>query len=144
MVYILPLRRIYTCPLRKTLRTAVSPSADMFSTAVAGTNCASRVRSSVAGNLEIYIMPGLMPAKPYTVSWMADGEVIEEQHYAADEALRLPTAAVVACEGMTFIGWTAQANFYDPFATPDDLFTSAETQKVNGNVTYYAVYKQRP
>ena len=99
---------------------------------------------AVAGNLEIYIMPGLMPAKPYTVSWMADGEVIEEQHYAADEALRLPTAAVVACEGMTFIGWTAQANFYDPFATPDDLFTSAETQKVNGNVTYYAVYKQRP
>ena len=37
------------CLVRKTLRTAVSPSADTFSTTVASTkNCASMVRSSVA------------------------------------------------------------------------------------------------
>ena len=124
---------------------------------------------AVTGDVEIYIMPATAPAKAYTVQWVADGEVIETEYYDANETLRLPTTSVIACEGMTFIGWTKTKNFYDPFALPSDLITAAGQQstagvqssavtpqardkettshaqaleiKVTSNLTFYAVYK---
>ena len=95
----------------------------------------------VTGDVEIYIMPAVAPAKPYTVRWIADGEVIEEQGYDANEALRLPETSVIACEGMQFVGWTATADYYDPFVLPTDLFTTTDRKTVHSNLTFYAIYQ---
>ena len=96
---------------------------------------------AVTGDVEILVIPAVAPAKPYTVRWIADGEVIEEQGYDANEALRLPETSVIACEGMQFVGWTATADYYDPFVLPQDLFTAPGTQKVTGDLTFYALYR---
>ena len=96
---------------------------------------------AVTGDVEILVIPGIAPAKPYTVQWVADGDVIEEQGYDEGDSLSMPSATPVACDGMTFVGWTAQEDYYDPFNTPADLFTTATGKTVNANVTYYAVYQ---
>lgn len=96
---------------------------------------------AVTGDVEILVIPAVAPAKPYTVRWMADGELLEEQGYDEGELLRLPTKEVIACEGMQFIGWTTHDGYYDPFALPADLFSTAGTQTVNGNLTFYAIYR---
>lgn len=97
---------------------------------------------AVTADVEIYVMPGLIPAKDYTVYWIADGDTIQTQEYYANDALVLPAEeTVVTCEGLQFIGWTEIANFYDPFATPADLFNTSNDQKVTANASYFAVYK---
>jgi len=95
---------------------------------------------AVTGDVEVIVVPAVAPAKPYTVRWIADGEVIEEQGYNAGEALRQPTIEVIACEGMQFIGWTATENYYDPFALPQDLLTTT-SQVVRSDLTFYAIYQ---
>ena len=76
------------------------------------------------------------------VTWMVNGEVLETKEYAKDgsQNLVLPTKTVTPCEGTTFIGWTTQKDWFDPFNLPDDLFTTA-SGKVTENVTYYAVFE---
>lgn len=97
---------------------------------------------AVTADVEIYVMPGLIPAKDYTVYWIADGDTIQTQEYYANDALVLPAEeTVVTCEGLQFIGWTEIANFYDPFVTPADLFNTSNDQKVTANASYFAVYK---
>lgn len=97
---------------------------------------------TVTADVEMYVMPGLIPAKDYTVYWIADGDTIQTQEYYANDALTLPAEeTIVTCEGLQFIGWTAIENFYDPFATPADLFNTSNDQKVTANVSYFAVYK---
>lgn len=97
---------------------------------------------AVTADVEIYVMPGLIPAKDYTVYWIADGDTIQTQEYYANDALVLPAVeTVVTCEGLQFIGWTEIANFYDPFVTPADLFNTSNDQKVTANASYFAVYK---
>jgi hypothetical protein len=73
---------------------------------------------------------------------MVDGEVIETKEYASDgsQDLVLPTAVVTPCEGTTFIGWTAEANWADPFVLPADLFTTP-SGKATKSITYYALFK---
>ena len=97
---------------------------------------------AVTGDVEVLVIPGTTTAKPYTVQWYADGELMEEQGYEANEALQLPSMEIVACEGLTFAGWTAQAEYYDPFALPEDLFTSADGKTVTTNLVFYAIYKE--
>lgn len=97
---------------------------------------------AVTADVEMYIMPGILPAKDYIVYWIADGDTIQTQEYYANDVLTLPAEeTVVTCEGMQFIGWTEFANFYDPFATPADLFKTSNEQKVTANVSYFAVYE---
>lgn len=76
----------------------------------------------------------------YTVTWMANGSVHTTQTYAQNSKLQLPSAPT-PCDGYTFVGWTTEANYSNPFCAPDVLFTSA-THKVNSNLTYYAVFKK--
>ena len=74
----------------------------------------------------------------YYITWMVDGEVWETAKYAIDgsEDLVLPTEIPNACdEGTEFVGWTAEKQWFDPFALPEDLFNEA-----NGKVTEDAVY----
>ncbi len=97
--------------------------------------------SSVTGNVEILVIPATTTAKPYTVQWIANGELIEEQGYETSEALRLPDIPVIACEGLTFVGWTAQKDYYDPFALPADIFSVPSGQVVNSNLIFYAIYQ---
>lgn len=99
--------------------------------------------SSVTGDVEILVIPAATTAKPYTVQWIANGELIEEQGYDTDELLRLPDMPAIACDGMTFVGWTAQKEYYDPFALPDDIFSVPTEQIVNSNLIFYAVYQQQ-
>ena len=79
----------------------------------------------------------------YTVTWMANGSVHTTQTYAQNSKLQLP-ANPTACAGYTFVGWTTEANYSNPFCAPEDLLTSDTQQKpkVNSNITYYAVFKK--
>ena len=81
-------------------------------------------------------------ATAYTVRWMVNGEEIASREYNIDgsEDLVLPNAAVEACEGTEFVGWTTESNWCDPISLPTDLFTTA-SGKVTKNVTYYAVFE---
>ena len=76
------------------------------------------------------------------VQWMVDGQLLEQRAYAANGTgdLALPTATFAPCEGTRFIGWTTHAEWCDPFALPEDLFTEP-SGKVTKSVTYYAVFE---
>ena len=76
----------------------------------------------------------------YTVTWMANGSVHTTQTYAQNSDLQLPSAPT-PCDGYTFVGWTTEANYSNPFCQPADLFTTA-SHKVTSNLTYYAVFKK--
>ncbi len=78
----------------------------------------------------------------YTVTWMANGAVHHTATYNINgtQTISVPTAPT-ACDGYTFVGWTTEANYSNPFCAPDDIFTSA-THKVTSNITYYAVFKK--
>ncbi len=95
--------------------------------------------SDVAGNTPD---PDPEPDPTYTVTWMANGEVYTTATYNLDgsETIQLP-AAPAACDGYTFVGWTTEENYSNPFCQPADLFTTA-SHKVTTNLTYYAVFKK--
>ena len=80
----------------------------------------------------------------YTVTWMANGSVHTIQTYAQNSKLQLPSAPTPSCDGYTFVGWTTEANYSNPFCAPEDLLTSDTQQKpkVTSNLTYYAVFKK--
>ena len=113
--------------------------------------------SNVTGNMTISDVAGNTPdpdpdpepdpepdpdPATYTVTWMANGEVYRTATYNTDgtETIQLPDAPA-ACDGYTFIGWTTEANYSNPFCEPEDLFTSA-SHMVNGNLIYYAVFRK--
>jgi uncharacterized repeat protein (TIGR02543 family) len=99
--------------------------------------------SQVTGNMTISDVAGsTQDPATYTVTWMANGAVYRTATYNTNgtQTIQLP-AAPTACDGYTFVGWTTQANYANPFCKPGDLFTSA-THKVNSNLTYYAVFKK--
>ena len=78
----------------------------------------------------------------YTVTWMANGAVHHTATYNINgtQTISVP-AAPTPCDGYTFVGWTTEANYSNPFCQPADLFTTA-SGKVTSNVTYYAVFKK--
>ena len=111
--------------------------------------------SKVTGNMTISDVAGNTPdpdpepepdpepdPATYTVTWMANGAVYRTATYNTNgtQTIQLPTAPT-PCDGYTFIGWTTEANYSNPFCAPDDIFTSA-THKVTSNLTYYAVFKK--
>ena len=104
--------------------------------------------TNVTGNMTISDVAGANPdpepepepSTTYTVTWMANGSVHTTRTYAQNSDLQLPSAPN-PCDGYTFVGWTTEANYSNPFCQPADLFTSA-SGKVTSNVTYYAVFKK--
>ena len=104
--------------------------------------------SEVTGNMTISDVAGSTPepepdpepGPTYTVTWMANGKVYTTATYNGSENIKLP-AAPTPCDGYTFVGWTTEANYSNPFCAPGDIFTSA-THKVTSNLTYYAVFKK--
>ncbi len=105
--------------------------------------------SKVTGNMTISDVAGSTPdpdpdpepdPATYTVTWMANGAAYHTATYNGTQTIQLP-AAPTACDGYTFVGWTTEANYSNPFCAPGDIFTSA-THKVTSNLTYYAVFKK--
>lgn len=107
--------------------------------------------SKVTGNMTISDVAGNTPdpdpdpepdPATFTVTWMANGAVHHTATYNINgsETIIVP-AAPTACPGYTFVGWTTEANYSNPFCQPADLFTTA-THKVTTNLTYYAVFKK--
>ena len=108
--------------------------------------------SKVTGNMTISDVAGAEPdpdpepdPATYTVTWMANGAVYRTATYNTNgtQTISVP-AAPTACDGYTFVGWTTEANYSNPFCAPEDLLTSDTQQKpkVNSNLTYYAVFKK--
>ena len=107
--------------------------------------------TNVTGNMTIADVAGTNPdpepepepepSTTYTVTWMANGSVHTTQTYAKNSDLQLPSAPT-PCDGYTFVGWTTEANYSNPFCQPSDLFTTA-TSKVTSDATYYAVFKKQ-
>ena len=81
-------------------------------------------------------------ATSFTVRWIANGIVHHTDTYNLDgsETIIVP-AAPTPCGGTTFVGWTTEANYANPFCPPDDIFTTA-SHKVTSDLTYYAVFKK--
>ncbi len=107
--------------------------------------------SKVTGNMTISDVAGNTPdpdpdpepdPATYTVTWMANGAVHHTATYNINgtQTISVP-AAPAACDGYTFVGWTTEANYSNPFCQPADLFKTA-SGKVTSNVTYYAVFKK--
>ena len=74
---------------------------------------------------------------PYTVTYMACGDVFTTQEYAPGAALVLPTENPGANDGMTFAGWITSPSYTNKTTAPTYV-TSGDA--VNANVTYYAVF----
>ena len=107
--------------------------------------------SEVTGNMTISDVAGNTPEPEpdpepdpatYTVTWMANGAVYTTATYNTNgtQTISVPSAPT-PCDGYTFVGWTTEANYSNPFCQPADLFTTA-THKVTTNLTYYAVFKK--
>ena len=110
--------------------------------------------SEVTGNMTISDVAGSTPdpdpdpepdPATYTVTWMANGAIYTTATYNTNgtQTISVP-AAPTACDGYTFVGWTTEANYSNPFCAPADLLTSDTQQKpkVNSNITYHAVFKK--
>ena len=110
--------------------------------------------TNVTGNMTISDDAGSTPEPEpdpepdpatYTVTWMANGAVYRTATYNTNgtQTISVP-AAPTLCDGYTFVGWTTEANYSNPFCAPEDLLTSDTQQKpkVNSNLTYYAVFKK--
>jgi uncharacterized repeat protein (TIGR02543 family) len=78
----------------------------------------------------------------FTVTWMANGAVHHTATYNTNgtQTISVPKAPT-PCDGYTFVGWTTEANYSNPFCQPADLFIKADG-KVTSNLTYYAVFKK--
>jgi len=74
---------------------------------------------------------------PYTVTYMACGDVFTTQEYAPGATLVLPTENPGANDGMTFAGWITSPSYTNKTTAPTYV-TSGDA--VNANVTYYAVF----
>ena len=71
---------------------------------------------------------------------------METAKYAIDGSadLVLPSDPVETCdEGIEFVGWTAEKQWFDPFNFPDDMFGEA-SGKVTQDATYNAVFRKVP
>ena len=110
--------------------------------------------TNVTGNMTISDVAGNTPEPEpdpepdpttFTVTWMANGAVHHTATYNINgtQIIQLP-ADPTPCDGYTFVGWTNQANYANPFCAPDDLFTSASHKVTDNpdNLTYYAVFKK--
>ena len=108
--------------------------------------------TNVTGNMTISDVAGNTPEPEpdpepdpatYTVTWMANGAVYRTATYNINgtQTISVP-AAPTACAGYTFVGWTTEANYSNPFCQPADLFTTA-SGKVTSDATYYAVFKKQ-
>lgn len=108
--------------------------------------------SKVTGNMTISDVAGNTPEPEpdqepdpatYTVTWMAKGAVHHTATYNINgtQTISVP-AAPTPCDGYTFVGWTTEENYSNPFCQPSDLFTTA-SGKVTSDATYYAVFKKQ-
>ena len=114
--------------------------------------------SNVTGNMTISDVAGNTPdpdpepepdpepdPTTFTVTWMANGAVHHTATYNINgtQTISVP-ADPTPCDGYTFVGWTNQANYANPFCAPNDLFTSAKDKVTDNpdNLTYYAVFKK--
>lgn len=108
--------------------------------------------TNVTGNMTISDVAGNTPEPEpdpepdpatFTVTWMANGAVHHTATYNINgtQTISVP-AAPTPCDGYTFVGWTTEANYSNPFCQPSDLFTTA-SGKVTSDATYYAVFKKQ-
>ena len=80
----------------------------------------------------------------FVVQWVMDGSVYATATYNTDgsETIIVP-ADPTPCDGYTFVGWTTQANYTNPFCPPSVLLTQdSDLHNVESDLTYYAVFKK--
>lgn len=77
----------------------------------------------------------------WNVTWSVNGDDSDVDAFSDGDALVLPAdPASSTCPGKVFVGWTATQDYSDPTNAPVDLFTTAGSKKVTGDITYYAVF----
>ena len=77
-----------------------------------------------------------------TVNWYVNGTPTAEEKYAGETlaGITAPDGDEV-CDGKTFVGWTATADYNDASDAPADLFTDPTTKTMPaGGANYYAVF----
>lgn len=87
----------------------------------------------------IGIIPDKKDLPKYDVTWSVKGSTTSVE-YTEGDALVLPSAPAdcSGSNGKKFVGWTANSSVNG--SAPADLFTTAGTKTVTGNITYYAVF----
>lgn len=76
------------------------------------------------------------------VNWYVNGTPTAEEKYAGEtlEGILAPDGDEV-CDGKTFVGWTATADYSSETDAPDDLFNDPTTKTMpTGGTNYYAVF----
>lgn len=79
-----------------------------------------------------------------TVNWYVNGTPTAEEKYAGETlaGITAPDGDEV-CDGKTFIGWTATADYNNASDAPTDLFTDPTTKTMPaGGTNYYAVFAE--
>jgi uncharacterized repeat protein (TIGR02543 family) len=76
------------------------------------------------------------------VNWYVAGTTTEEEKYAGETLVGIPNPDGDAiCDGKTFVGWTATADYSSETDAPDDLFNDPTTKTMPaGGTNYYAVF----
>ncbi len=133
-----------------TVTITITPTNSHFTVNTVSVSGASgSVAVSGEGNSRTFIMPDedvtvsvtMNEETKYTVNWYVAGTPTAEQNYAG-EALAGIADPEIECNGKTFQGWTATANYSSDDTAPNDLFNDASTKTMPSNNTtnYYAVF----
>jgi len=133
-----------------TVTIAITPTNSHFTVGTVSVSGASgAVAVSGEGNSRTFTMPDedvtvsvtMTEETKYIVNWYVAGTPTAEQNYAG-EALAGIADPEIECNGKTFQGWTATANYSSDDTAPNDLFNDASTKTMPSNNTtnYYAVF----
>jgi len=133
-----------------TVTIAITPTNSHFTVGTVSVSGASgAVAVSGEGNSRTFTMPDedvtvsvtMTEETKYTVNWYVASTPTAEQNYAG-EALAGIADPEIECNGKTFQGWTATANYSSDDTAPNDLFNDASTKTMPSNNTtnYYAVF----
>lgn len=134
-----------------TVTIAITPAAHYTIDDVTAGGASGSVTINGSGNTRTFTMPAedvtvtvnMVEDPKYTVNWYVNNVPTAEQNYAGS-ALAGIAAPSIDCNGKTFQGWTATANYSSDDTAPTDLFTDATTKTMpsNNNTEYYAVFAE--
>ena len=132
-----------------TVTIAVTPATHYTLYSIEVSNGAS---VTIKNNTGTFIMPDenvtvtvtLTEEAKSVINWYVNGTPTAEEKYAGETlaGIAAPDGDAV-CDGKTFVGWTATANYSNETTAPTDLFTDPTTLTMPaGGANYYAVFAE--
>ena len=116
--------------------TAVKPGTARITASVAATDCYGA--SSAYYDLTVTAIP------TYTVTWKANGVIVQTDHVQRDASYNLPSNPADCSEDRVFKGWTTAKNYEHATTAPEDMFNSSLLAPIlTQDTTIYSVYADK-